>query len=161
MNWNVLSQIVNKFQIFCFLINRCTLPSVNLYKKLRVPVVWILWHRRLITCCFDKHTCIGGGDIGGWEEMQDTVYTEARWAHSSFINQARDFLQDKQRYLDTQVRPMGYKTCHLLNTSLDATACAEDCRKFEKQSFAKDCHKQGGFFKCCIRRDAGFCHECR
>ena len=70
-------------------------------------------------------------------------------------------MQDKQAYLDTHIRPMGYKTCHLLHTSLDATACADDCKRFEKGRFAKDCRKRGGFFKCCIRRDAAFCHECR
>jgi len=63
--------------------------------------------------------------------------------------------------LDTHIRPMGYKTCHLLHTSLDATACAADCKRFEKGRFAEDCRKRGGFFKCCIRRDAAFCHECR
>jgi hypothetical protein len=31
----------------------------------------------------------------------------------------------------------------------------------EKHKFAKDCKKVGGLFKCCIRRDAAFCHECR
>ena len=56
---------------------------------------------------------------------------------------------------------MGYKTCHVLNSSLDATICAKDCERLKKQKFGKDCKKKGGFFKCCIRRDKAFCNECR
>ena len=112
--------------------------------------------RRIITCCFDKHTC-----VKDWSVMQQKVYTVARYPASLTINQARDFLQDKQAYLDTHIRPMGYKTCHLLNKSLDASACASDCKRFEHSRFAESCRKRGGFFKCCIRRDAAFCHECR
>ena len=56
---------------------------------------------------------------------------------------------------------MGYKTCHMLKNSLDASICAKDCERLEKEKFAKSCKKAGGFFKCCIRRDAAFCHECR
>ena len=56
---------------------------------------------------------------------------------------------------------MGYKTCHVLNSSLDATVCAKDCDRLKKQDFATKCRDKGGLFKCCIRRDAAFCHECR
>ena len=56
---------------------------------------------------------------------------------------------------------MGYKTCHILKNSLDASICAKDCERLENQKFAKNCKKAGGLFKCCIRRDAAFCHECR
>ena len=56
---------------------------------------------------------------------------------------------------------MGYKTCHVLNSSLDATVCAKDCDRLKKQDFAKKCEDKGGLYKCCIRRDAAFCHECR
>ena len=59
------------------------------------------------------------------------------------------------------MKPMGYKTCHALNTSLDASICAKDCERLEKHKFAKDCKHRGGLYKCCIRRDAAFCHECR
>ena len=55
---------------------------------------------------------------------------------------------------------MGYKTCHVLNSSLDATACAKDCDLLRKQDFAKNCKQTGGLYKCCIRRDALLCHEC-
>ena len=73
---------------------------------------------------------------------------------------------------------MGYKTCHMLNSSLDATICAKvfallllfslidqifvkDCDRLKKHKFAKDCKNRGGLYKCCIRRDKAFCHECR
>ena len=56
---------------------------------------------------------------------------------------------------------MGYKTCHVLNSSLDATVCAKDCDFLEKQDFATNCKDKGGLYKCCIRRDKAFCHECR
>ena len=56
---------------------------------------------------------------------------------------------------------MGYKTCHVLNSSLDATVCAKDCDHQKKQDFATKCRDKGGLYKCCIRRDKAFCHECR
>ena len=56
---------------------------------------------------------------------------------------------------------MGYKTCHVLNSSLDATVCAKDCDHMKKHYFAQECKAKGGMYKCCIRRDAAFCHECR
>ena len=56
---------------------------------------------------------------------------------------------------------MGYKTCHALNSSLDSTVCAKDCERLKKHKFAKDCKNKGGLYKCCIRRDKAFCHECR
>ena len=56
---------------------------------------------------------------------------------------------------------MGYKTCHVLNSSLDATVCAKDCDRLKKEDFATNCGDEGGLYKCCIRRDKAFCHECR
>ena len=56
---------------------------------------------------------------------------------------------------------MGYKTCHILKSSLDATICAKDCDTLRNKFFAKRCKERGGLYKCCIRRDAAFCHECR
>ena len=71
---------------------------------------------------------------------------------------------------------MGYKTCHHLNSSLDSTVCAKDCDRQKKGKFFAECKvsiylsflfwfwfskEKGGLWKCCIRRDAAFCHECR
>ena len=41
---------------------------------------------------------------------------------------------------------MGYKTCHVLNSSLDATVCAKDCDHLKKQDFAKNCKDKGGLY---------------
>ena len=73
----------------------------------------------------------------------------------------REYLPNPTDYLKKNVLPMGYKTCHVLNSSLDATICAKDCERLKKQKFGNDCKKKGGFFKCCIRRDKAFCNECR
>ena len=56
---------------------------------------------------------------------------------------------------------MGYKTCHELKSSLDASICAKDCEFLKKQKFARECKDKGGLYKCCIRRDDAKCHECR
>ena len=56
---------------------------------------------------------------------------------------------------------MGYKACHVLNSSLNATVCAKDCDRLKKEDFATKCKDKGGLYKCCIRRDAEMCHECR
>ena len=58
----------------------------------------------------------------------------------------REYLTNPENFLDKNIRPMGYKTCHVLNSSLDATVCAKDCDRQEKQKFAKDCKKKGGLF---------------
>ena len=73
----------------------------------------------------------------------------------------REYLPNPTDYLKKNVLPMGYKTCHVLNSSLDATICAKDCERLKEHKFGKDCKKKGGFFKCCIRRDKAFCNECR
>ena len=41
---------------------------------------------------------------------------------------------------------MGYKTCRVLNSSLDATVCAEDCDRLEKEDFATNCKDKGGLY---------------
>ena len=111
----------------------------------------------MITCCFDQHEC-----IRDWAELQEHAVNVSRYLVILPPAQIhREYLKDPPAYLQTQLMPMGYKTCHILNNSLDASVCADDCKKWEKQKFAKKCAKDGGFFKCCIRRDAAFCHECR
>ena len=100
---------------------------------------------------------------------------QVRLAHLSL--DFRVILIESNKSNDTeQVRPMGYKTCHHLNSSLDSTVCAKDCDRQKKGKFAAECKvsisltflfwfwfskDKGGLWKCCIRRDAAFCHECR
>ena len=79
---------------------------------------------------------------------------------NGLYKEAKEYLSDKRKVLDEMVEIEGYKSCHHMD-SLDATMCAEDCKKFETEEFGKNCTKNGGLFKCCIRRDKKFCHECR
>ena len=55
---------------------------------------------------------------------------------------------------------LGYDSCHKID-EYDVSKCHKDCKKQEKSKFAKKCKKDGGLYKCCIRRDKAFCHECR
>ena len=59
----------------------------------------------------------------------------------------REYLTKPENFLDKNIRPMGYKTYHVLNSSLDATVCAKDCDRQKKNEFAKDCKKKGGLFR--------------
>ena len=52
----------------------------------------------------------------------------------------RVILIESNKSNDTkQVRPMGYKTCHNLNSSLDSTVCAKDCDRQKKGKFFEEC----------------------
>ena len=70
------------------------------------------------------------------------------------------FLKKPRRYLKRTVRDMGYDSCHRTR-NYNAQKCSRKCRKMEKGSFARNCTANGGLYKCCIRRDKEFCHECR
>ncbi|XP_023335743.1 uncharacterized protein LOC111707004 isoform X2 [Eurytemora carolleeae] len=95
-------------------------------------------------CCSSNFTC-----VENWLAISD-----------HFIKTAVDFLKDQKKWLEKE-KTKGYESCHSLNTSLDASICQQDCEKYEKSTFATNCKKDGGFFKCCIRRDKANCHECR
>ena len=73
-----------------------------------------------------------------------------------FVHHFRRFQNDHDIYMEGVLLQSGYKTCHYLGSSLNASNCADDCNKLEKEDFAKDCELKGGLFKCCIRRDAIF-----
>ena len=70
------------------------------------------------------------------------------------------FLKKPRRYLKKTVKNMGYDSCHRVH-NYSAKKCHRKCRKLRKSSFAKNCTANGGLYKCCIRRDKEFCHECR
>merc|ERR1719153_174650 len=97
-----------------------------------------------IACCHRNTTCFS------WNNIQTQLYIDAK-----------EYLMNKKKELARMVEEEGYKSCHPIDSSLDATECAEDCKKFETEKFGKNCTKNGGLFKCCIRRDKKFCHECR
>ena len=60
------------------------------------------------------------------------------------------FLKNPKRYVDTIATEMGYDSCHRID-GLNASICAKNCEEAAKSDFAKDCKKEKGFFKCCIR----------
>ena len=59
------------------------------------------------------------------------------------------FLKHTKKFLNNWVQ-LGHDTCHRTN-GYDAQKCHQDCKKKEKGSFAQQCRKDGGLFKCCIR----------
>ena len=85
------------------------------------------------------------------------------------MTQSNDIMYDKallyksnpKKHLKSLIKDAGYDTCHQIK-GYDASKCYKDCKKLKKSKFAKDCKKKSkGVFKCCIRRDKEFCHECR
>ena len=64
--------------------------------------------------------------------------------------QSIKFLNNPQEFLADMVKNLNYDTCHTIK-EYDATICAEDCKRLEREDFAKECAKNGGLFKCCIR----------
>ena len=64
--------------------------------------------------------------------------------------QSAKFLNNPQDFVEDMVKSLNYDSCHVI-TDYDATKCAEDCKRLEREDFAKECAKNGGLFKCCIR----------
>ena len=59
------------------------------------------------------------------------------------------FLKHTKKFLNNWVQ-LGHDTCHRTH-GYNAEKCHQDCKKKEKGSFAQQCRKDGGLFKCCIR----------
>ena len=87
------------------------------------------------SCCFHNEAC-------------SKNYTIA--IHDRMTSQATQFMNNPQEFLEDMVKNLNYDTCHTI-TDYDATKCAEDCKHLEREAFAKDCVKNGGLYKCCIR----------
>ena len=64
--------------------------------------------------------------------------------------QSTKFLNNSQEFVEDMVKNFNYDTCHVI-TNYDATICAEDCKRLEREDFARECAGNGGLFKCCIR----------
>ena len=102
-------------------------------------------NRGRTSCCFNKEKCSQNMTVAN-DEMYD---------------KALKYMSNPKKHLKKLVKDLGYETCHQIE-GYDATQCQKDCDKLEKSEFAKDCAKKHkGVFKCCIRRDKEFCHECR
>ena len=65
------------------------------------------------------------------------------------LDKSLNFLSHTKKFLDNWVE-LGHDTCHR-TFGYDAEKCHQDCKKKEKSVFAKQCRKDGGLFKCCIR----------
>ena len=87
-----------------------------------------------ITCCFKQATC------STWSDINLRMYVRAK-----------EYLTSTQGFLQNLTQLVGYKTCHSLGSSTDASKCALDCQAQEKGQFATRCANEGGVFKCCIR----------
>ena len=71
-------------------------------------------------------------------------------AYEAAYESAKSYLTDKENAVAEIKRKLHYDTCHPIK-GLDASICYKDCKKAEKGDFAKNCRKNQGFFKCCIR----------
>ena len=65
------------------------------------------------------------------------------------IDRSTYFLNNTEKFLENWVK-LGHDTCHKTH-GYDAENCHQDCKERETSHFAKQCRKDGGFFKCCIR----------
>ena len=66
------------------------------------------------------------------------------------FHKSQKFLANPKKFLKGLVRHVGYDTCHQTK-GYDARKCRNDCNELRKKKFAKDCKKNNGVFKCCIR----------
>ena len=87
------------------------------------------------SCCFHNEACSKNYTIE---------------IHDRMTRQATKFMNNPQEFLEDMVNNLNYDTCHAISNN-DATKCAEDCKRLEREDFAKDCGKNGGLFKCCMR----------
>jgi len=96
-----------------------------------------------MVCCADKYTC------------QKPVDKD-----KSYKDKPSNYIKNKDRFFK-KLKDQGYKTCHNI-TGLDATKCSDDCESesFKNGKLAKNCRKNHGLFKCCIRRDNENCDDC-
>ena len=99
--------------------------------------------RGVIHCCVKNEKC------DTFEVINKNIYVKAK-----------EYLNNTTGFINNLVESVGYKTFHPLK-NLDATNCATDCKDQEDGEFAQNCTKSRGLFKCRIRRDKRFCHECR
>ena len=65
-------------------------------------------------------------------------------------NRSYNFLIDTKRFL-LEWEALGYDTCHKIE-GYNVDECHQDCKRLEKSDFAKQCKKDGGLIKCCIRQ---------
>ena len=79
-----------------------------------------------MNCCYNNATC------SSWSNIRNSIYEKTK-----------EYLKDPKGLLKNLVEFDGYKTCHHLGDSLDATKYAEDCQQMKEDTFAKNCLSAG------------------
>ena len=87
------------------------------------------------TCCFYNESC-------------STDYYKS--VHQPMEQKSEYFLRFPEIFLELMVQNLGYDTCHRIQ-GINASICAKDCEELKKTDFARDCKKNNGLLKCCIR----------
>jgi len=101
----------------------------------------------VLNCCFHKAKCAGAWDSKGLDlSLAAEEYLRSKDNKSVSLKRQED---------------LGFDKCHHLGESLDSTVCQTDCLNSHNSTFAQACRSKKGFFKCCVRRSSGGCHECR
>ena len=90
--------------------------------------------RGMTNCCFRKEEC--GKSM---TEVDDAMF-----------NKSRTFLLDRKKFINHLVQNLGYDSCYVTR-GYDASKCLRHCKDLEKSTFANNCKKNDGLFKCCIR----------
>jgi len=90
--------------------------------------------RGTTSCCFQNEVC--GADM---------VEINNKMLYNSI-----NYLKNKEKYLSNLVDKEGYDSCHPIR-GYDASVCEQDCKKLQESEFARNCSKNNGLYKCCIR----------
>ena len=106
----------------------------TLCKTLQTGDLLYCKNRGKTTCCFHNEEC-----AKSFTEVNDAMF-----------NKSVKFLRSPEKFVSKMVQHLEYDTCHVTK-EYDASKCHQDCIKLEKSSFAKNCTKNGGLYKCCIR----------
>ena len=73
-----------------------------------------------------------------------------------YTNIAKSFLYEYMtivRYFELNVKTSFTSPFKLsIIAGLDASICQKDCENYANSEFAKQCKKDNGFFKCCVRK---------
>ena len=104
------------------------------------------YERGSTSCCFIEEECVpddlwykNSSNTLGWFKLNNEM-----------TQKSVDFILKPESFLGNLVSIAGYDTCHR-TAEYDASECHKDCQRSEKGTFANQCRKDGGLYKCCIR----------
>ena len=110
------------------------------YARILQTFIKIRWIQNMLFC---------NGQFGARYILTDRE-NETNYHYSlQMIDRSTYFLNNTEKFLDNWVK-LGQDTCHRTH-GYDAEKCYQDCKERESSDFAKQCRKDGGFYKCCIR----------